>query len=393
MKITIGVFFGGRSVEHEISVISAIQAINAIDKQKYSVFPVYITKEGHWYTGDSLLEIDNYKNIDSLLNKSTKISISNHYDDFTVFEDRKKLFGRKQLAKIDVAIPILHGTYGEDGCLQGLFEMKGLPYAGCNVLASANGMDKIAMKMILKESALPVVDYIWFYFNEWISEPIKVKRKVVGLGFPVIVKPANLGSSVGISKAENESELEEAIEYAGSFTDRILIEQIVPNLREINCAVLGDYEEAIASPCEEPMRSGSFLSYADKYVSNGAKNEGKGGMTNLKRKLPAEIRDELAIKIQDLAVKTFRVLNCAGTSRIDFLLDNETNQVYVNEINTIPGSLSFYLWEAGGIKFQQLMTRLVEIALKQYREKNKLIVNYQTNIFNIKTDSIKLGKG
>ncbi len=395
MKANIGVFFGGRSVEHEISVISALQTIQAIDRNRYEVTPIYISKSGHWYTGDLLLEVDNYRNLETLLKDSTKIVMSPNFEEYTFVESNAKgLFKKPLKGKIDIAFPVLHGSFGEDGAIQGLFELMGIPYVGCNVLSSAVGMDKIMMKMVLKESAIPVVDYVWFYSKNWQQDTDKHIQKVEAkLGYPVIVKPANLGSSVGIKKANNREELEEAVDYASSFAHKLLVERTIVDLKEINCSVLGNYESAIASTCEEPLMSGEILSYQDKYVSKG----GSKGMTSTKRKLPAEIPAEMSDKIKQLAIDTFQTLGCAGVSRIDFLLDQATNDIYVNEINTIPGSLSFYLWEATDKNFNQLVNDLIDTAFKNYREKNNLTFSYdETNIFSMsgsgKGGGMKLSK-
>lgn len=393
MKANIGVFFGGRSVEHEISVISALQSIQAIDKTRYDVTPIYISKNGQWYTGDLLLEIDNYRNLDELLKNSTKIIFSPNFEEYSFVESGAKgLFKKPLKGKIDIAFPVLHGSFGEDGAIQGLFELMGIPYIGCDVLSSAIGMDKIMMKMVLKESGIPVVDYVWFYSKNWQQDTDSHIKKVEDtLGYPVIVKPANLGSSVGIKKASNRDELEEAIDYASGFAHKLLVERTIVDLKEINCSVLGNYENAIASTCEEPLMSGEILSYQDKYVSKG----GSKGMSSTKRKLPAEIPTETSDKIKKLAIETFQTLGCAGVSRIDFLLDQSTNGIYVNEINTIPGSLSFYLWEATDKNFNQLVNDLIDTAFKNYREKNNLTFSYdETNIFSMsgKGGGMKLSK-
>lgn len=389
MKIQIGVFFGGKSVEHEISVISALQTIAAIDKNKYEIVPVYISKSGEFYAGDQLLEVNNYKNINNLLRLCTKVRFSSNYGDSNLYNAQKGIFDKQIVTKIDVAFPVLHGTNGEDGTIQGLFELIGLPYVGCNVLGSAIGMDKIIMKMALRESGIPIVDYVWFYSKDWLKNKAEISAKINKLGFPVIVKPANLGSSVGISKAANEDELEDAISLASCFSNRIVIEQMVVNLREINCSVLGDYENAETSVCEEPVKQGDFLTYQDKYVNN-SKGGGSKGMTSTKRIIPAPISDEMTKAIQEYALQTFRVLGSAGVSRIDFMIDDNTKNIYVNEINTIPGSLSFYLWEATNKTFQELVSKLIDIALKAHREKNNLTLTYDSNIFDLKSGS-KIG--
>ncbi|ASU33515.1 D-alanine--D-alanine ligase family protein [Mucilaginibacter xinganensis] len=389
MKIRIGVIFGGRSVEHEISVISAQQAISAFDKNSYDITPIYITKTGKWYTGDALLNVDNYKNTDSLLAQCTEIYISPTFGDFTINAVQSSIWKSKEIAKIDIAFPIIHGTNCEDGSLQGLLELKGIPYVGCDVLSSAVGMDKIMMKMVLKESGLPVVDYTWFTDRSWHMDKQAIIEKINKIGFPVIVKPSNLGSSVGVSKAADEAQLIEAVELAGRFSSRILVERMVVDLKEINCSVLGDVANQNASVCEEPLGAGDILSYKDKYITKGSSSK---GMTSTKRQIPANIPKEQAMLIQDLAKETFRTLSCSGVSRIDFLVDKKDNKVYVNEINTIPGSLSFYLWEATDKNFGQLLKTLIDVALKRQRERDNLVVSYGENIFNMSAGLSKSGK-
>ena len=390
MKINIGVFFGGQSVEHEISVISALQAIKAFDTEKYEIIPIYISKSGVWYSGEELLNIENFKNISNLLEKSEEIYFTPEHNDFTLYSKSKSFWKqKKKLRKLDIAFPILHGTNGEDGALQGIFELKGIPYVGCDVLASAIGMDKIIMKMILKESNIQITDYVWFTDKEWHNNNKEILSKIDKIGYPTIVKPSNLGSSVGISKVNNPDELSDAIDHAGSFSNRLLVEKLVPNLKEINCSVLGDNEEQTISVLEEPVGGKDILSYEDKYMSKGSSSK---GMSGTKRIIPANISDELTKEIQELARQTFKVLSSSGVARIDFLIDNETKQVYVNEINTIPGSLSFYLWEATDMKYKELLDNLIQLALKRQREKQNLMQSYEQNIFNIDMNSLKQGK-
>ena len=385
MKINIGVFFGGRSVEHEVSIISALQAIHAIDSNKYNVIPVYISKEGIFYTGEALLEIQNYEDMKTLLSRAKRISIVKDLKETLIFEYPPGIFRNTALHRLDLAIPVVHGTNVEDGTLQGYLESIDIPYAGPDVLSSAIGMDKIIFKKVLKESGLPVLDYVWFYTKDWLKDSEAIYKKVEAqLKYPLIVKPANLGSSVGITPANNRTELEEAIELAGNFSKKILIEEMIVNLREINCSVLGDYEKTRASVCEEPVSSVDILSYQDKYMGNSGK-----GMGGSLRRLPADIPAEMSNLIQDLAVKTFQTLGCDGVSRIDFLIETEKNEVYVNEINTIPGSLSFYLWEASGLSFSDLMEELIQLALKKQREREQLIFSYETNILSMHSKGSK----
>ena len=382
MKINVGVFFGGRSVEHEISVISALQAINAFNKDKYAITPVYISKQGKWYTGNDLFEVDNYRDLDGLLKRCTPVYLMPEYGNNKLYKEKKSLFGNNVAAELDVVFPVLHGTNGEDGIFQGMIELTGIPYVGCNPLASVNGMDKITMKMILKESDIPVVDYVWFTDKQWFAQREQWVDDIENrIGYPVIVKPGNLGSSVGISRASDRQELTGAIDFAVKFTTRIIVEKMVVDLKEINCSVLGSSDKNETSVCEEPVKSGDFLSYEDKYLGGGKSSK---GMQSTQRRIPADLPVEVSDKIRHYASETFRVLSCEGVSRVDFMIDGRTNEIYVNEINTIPGSLSFYLWEATGIPFDELMEKLVDQALKRSRESAMKTVSYDQNIFNMK---------
>lgn len=385
MKIKIGVFFGGRSVEHEVSVISAIQAINNLNKEKYEVVPVYITKKGVWYTGEELLDIDKYKDIEKLLANCKKLTIENNGEEKILVKYPLSKFGNNVIGNIDVAFPIMHGTNGEDGSLQGYFESICIPYVGCDVLSSAIGMDKIVQKKLLKDAGVPVVNATWFYSVEWLKNREELIKKVeTEFKYPLIVKPTNTGSSVGVKKVDNREELEEAVDLARSFTNKIMVEDMVVNLREINCSVLGDYENAMPSVCEEPVSSKDILTYQDKYMSSGSKSAGGSkGMSGASRQIPAKISEEMTKKIQDLAVKSFLTVGCSGVVRIDFLIDKDTDMVYVNELNTIPGSLSFYLWEPTGKKYTELLEDLIKLALKKYREKEDLMFTFDSNILSM----------
>lgn len=381
MKTNIAVFFGGRSVEHEISVISALQAINAFDKEKYNIIPVYISKQGRWYTGNNLLELGNYRDMKVLTDNATEVYMRPEYGDYNLYKAQGNIFSKKTpvLAELHAVIPVLHGTNGEDGVFEGLLETIGIPFAGCNTLSSANGMDKITMKMILRECGVPVVDYVWFTDREWIGNKQAIVERVESkLTYPVIVKPANLGSSVGIKKAANREELIEAIDNAEKFSQRIIVEHLIGKLKEINCSVLGTADENQASVCEEPIKTGDFLSYEDKYMGGSKTN---AGMQSSDKRIPAELPEETSERIRQMARDTFRVLSCHGVSRVDVMIDEENGNIYVNEINTIPGSLSFYLWEATGISFMQLMDKLVQLALKRKRETDRKTFTYDQNIF------------
>lgn len=383
MKTNVAVFFGGRSVEHEISVISALQAINALDKEKYNIIPVYISKQGRWYTGDNLLEIRNYRDMKKVVEDAVEVFMRPEYGDYNLYKASTGMFSKRNpvVAELHVVIPVLHGTNGEDGIFEGVLETIGIPYAGCNTLSSANGMDKITMKMILRESGIPVVDYVWFTDRQWLSSKDSIIDRVESkLGYPVIVKPANLGSSVGIGKASDRQELIAKIDNAEKFSQRIIVEHMIEQLKEINCSVLGDADEHESSVCEEPVKTGDILSYEDKYMG-GSKTT--SGMQASDRRVPADLPEDMSEEIRRMAGETFRVLSCHGVSRVDVMVDEKDNRVYVNEINTIPGSLSFYLWEATGVAFPQLMDRLVQLALKRKRAIDRKTFTYDQNIFSL----------
>ncbi|MDR1670904.1 MAG: D-alanine--D-alanine ligase [Alistipes sp.] len=413
MKTTIGVFFGGRSVEHEISVISALQAIAALDAARYDVVPVYITKSGRWLTGPALLDTAAYRDMTALEKRATEVYMKPAFGSHALL--RRGGLKERTVATLDVALPVLHGTNGEDGTFQGFLELIGIPYAGCGVLASAVGMDKITAKMMLRESGLPVIDYVWFTDRQWSRERDALIARIEGeLTYPVIVKPANLGSSVGISRARDREELIRAVGEATGYSSRMIVERMIEPLREINCSVLGSPDNHRTSVCEEPVHSDEILSYADKYMSGGAKGGAKGsakggakgnspraaaktapsgaktvsgGMSSTKRRIPADLPEALSTEIRHLASETFRTLGCDGIARVDFILDGghsgteNSPKVYVNEINTIPGSLSFYLWEATGLDFGDLMDTLISGALKRTRDKSNKTLTYSANIF------------
>ena len=389
-KINVGVIFGGRSVENEISVLTAIQAMEAIDTTKYDITPIYISKQGVWYTGEALRKSENYRDMEALYARCEAVYLRPIYGDNHLYKVKRPLFGSDVAAVLDVILPALHGTNCEDGSFQGAIEMTGIPYAGCNVLASANGMDKITMKMILAESGIPVIEYAWFSDKEWFdNQEGVVERTEKKLHYPMIVKPADSGSSVGITAVHNREEFIEAVDNAVSYSKRIIVERLVEQLKEINCSVLGNYYECEASVCEAPIRSGEILSYADKYLGGGAKGGAKGGgvkqsqgMRSTVREIPANLPDDVTTFIRSTAVATFKALACDGVSRIDFMIDEATGKIFVNEINTIPGSLSFYLWEATGVSFNELVERLIAIAFERKRDSSFKTTSYKENIFN-----------
>lgn len=393
MKIKLAVMFGGRSVEHEISVISAIQAIGAVNKEKYEVIPIYITKNNEMYVGEHIGDIEAYKNISKLLSESTRVNLISDGGRALIVKYPHKAFSRDVIDYIDIAFPVVHGTNVEDGTLQGYLKMLNLPYVGCDVLSSAVGMDKYVMKTVLKDNGIPVLDCVCLNSKDFDDEPEKIIEKIESrFSYPVIVKPINLGSSIGISKARDTDSLETALANAFDFADRVLVEPAIENLREINCSVLGDRTSARASVCEEPLNATDILSYEDKYIGNSSKS-GSKGMASTSRQIPADIPKETEDEIRTMAVEAFKVLGCSGVSRIDFMIDTKENKVWLNEINTIPGSLSFYLWEPAGVDYTELIDEMISLALKREREQESITYSFDTNVLSgIKLGGKKTGK-
>ncbi|MBO5090320.1 MAG: D-alanine--D-alanine ligase [Clostridia bacterium] len=394
MKTNVAVFYGCRSVEHEVSIISAVQAMRAIDRDKYAVTPVYVTKNGEMYTGDSLFTIEEYRNLPELLKKSKKVYFVREGDNVLMRDIEKKPFKKDVATVIDVAFPVVHGTNCEDGTIQGFFEYLNLPYVGCDIISSAVGMDKAVFKDVLKNAGLPTLDCITFRAREYVAEKEAICKKIAKeVGFPLIVKPVNLGSSVGITKVNTENELDSAIMLAISFADKVLVEKAITSLREINCSVLGNADECEASVCEEPFMNDEILSYEDKYMGN-SKNGGQSkGMASLGRKIPADLSEEKSNEIRALACKIFKAIGANGVVRIDFMIDTSTDTVYANEINTIPGSLAFYLWEATGVKYTELINRMIDLAFRRQRGRENITYTIDTNILSGVSFGTKGAKG
>lgn len=381
MKTKVAMMFGGKSVEHEVSVISGIQAILSMDTDKYDVIPVYITKNNEMYVGDDIGKIECYKDIDGLLKRSQRVIMINEGEKVSLVSYPLKKFGKNTEIDIDIAFPVVHGTNVEDGAFQGYLKTLGIPFVGCDVTASAVGMDKYIMKMVLKENGVPVLDAKVYTLSDYAQMETLLDNVEKTFGYPVIVKPVNLGSSVGISVAKDRLELSNSVDDAFRYASKILVEHAITNLREINCSVLGDENEAEASECEEPLHTKDILSYEDKYVSN-AKGGGAKGMASVSRKIPADLTPEKREEVRELAVRSFKTLGCNGVSRIDFMIDEDTGKLYFNEINTIPGSLSFYLWEPVGVPYKELLDRMIQLSLKRVRTEESLTFTFDTNILN-----------
>ena len=373
MKIKVGILFGGVSVEHEVSIISALQAIKNMDLNKYEIIPIYIDKKGVWHTGEILKDINIYKDMDELKRFTNECILVNKENKF--YLQTTGLFKRYKY-EIDIIFPIVHGTNVEDGKLQGYLETINVPYVGSDVLASALGQDKVAQKAIYEVNKLPILPYIWFYDYEYNNDSEEYLKKINQLGYPVIVKPANLGSSIGIAVAKNEDELQKAIKEAINYDKKILVEKCLTDLKEVNISVLGNYQSIDTSLIEEVNNSHHILTFDDKYL-NGNKTKGMSGSS---RKIPADISKKMQEEIVDIAKKAFLALGNSGVVRIDFLIDNETKKVYINEINTCPGSLSFYLWEPSNKKYSELLDELIKIGIRNYQYKQKKINSFDSNI-------------
>ncbi len=381
MRIKVGVIFGGETVEHEISVITAVQAMEHMNKEVYDIIPIYISKDRIWYTGDMLKDIEVYRDFNELKKYAKQVVLTKTKEGF--FLQKTTGLFRKNVTDIDVAFPIVHGNNAEDGTLQGYLDSVGIPYVGSRVLGSALGQDKVVMKQVFESAGLPIVDYVWFYDNEYTNDPEAIFAKVKKLGYPVIVKPATLGSSVGITFVKNEEELGEAIETAINYDVKIIVEAAVQNLVEVNCSVFGNYANQETSVIEEVTSDEDFLTYADKYVG-GSKGKLKGGsskgMASASRIIPARISDELKKQVEETSIKVFKLLNLGGVCRIDYLIDKKTNKLYINEPNTIPGSLSFYLWEPAGKKYQDLLDDMITMAIRDYKNRAKKTYSFESNI-------------
>ncbi|SFU98938.1 D-alanine--D-alanine ligase family protein [Alicyclobacillus macrosporangiidus] len=396
---TIAVIFGGRSVEHEVSVVTGLQVMENLDPQRFTPLPVYITKDGVWYSHPEFTKVESFRKdrLDSTLRAAYRVHWEPVPGNVLRLESQEPAERRGWFAKaktpevqevrVDAVIPALHGTYGEDGALQGFLELTGVPYTSAGVVGSAVGMDKIVMKSVFRGCGIPVVPYEWFTREAWERDPdAVVARLEANLSYPMFVKPCNLGSSVGISRAENEAELRQAIEIAQHYDTRILVEQGVERPIEVNVSVIGDETASRASLCERPLSWEKFLTYDDKYI-RGNFNKGTGAS----REIPARLPDEVTERVQALAQQAFHAVQARGVVRVDFLL-TEDHQIFVNEINTIPGSLAFYLWEPAGMPYKQLLTELIDIAKREADRKRRNITSFDSDLLEKFQRGSKLGK-
>ena len=382
MKKQIGVIFGSRSCEREVSIISAIQLMRHADREKYDVVPVYIDEHGGWYTGDMLTDINSYKPFNPQMSGIVKVfpDLSSGSGALLTVHKGGGLFAKEKIeiaARVDVYVVVMHGLNGEDGTLQGLLELANVPYTSTGVAGSAVGMDKIMMKQFFKGAGLPVLPGVWFTRGAFESDREAVLDEVEKqIGFPVFVKPSNLGSSIGVSRADDREGLADSLELAFEYDRRVLVEKGLNKPVELNCSVLGYDGEVEASPIEMPISNDVFLDFRDKYLASG----GSKGMASLHRVLPAPIEDELRDGIQEMSKKIFRLLDCKGVVRIDYMYDRDGGKTWITEINTIPGSLAFYLWENAGLSYAKLIDRMVGYAEKAHADRNRANYAYSSDI-------------
>ncbi len=379
MRVNVGVIFGGKSVEHEISIISAVEAMGYMDENKYNIIPIYIDKNNVWYTGYHFRDIINYRDMSLVKRYATRVSLvkTNH-----CFALQTMGIIKRNIKQIDVVLPICHGSYVEDGCLQGYLDMLGIPYAGSSVLASAIGQDKVIMKQILEQNNIPVPKYIWFYGYEYIKNKKAVIAKIADLKYPLYVKPASLGSSIGITKVLNEDGLNTAIKEAMKFDKKIIVEECIKNTKEVNVSVLGNYEDCEASDIEELNISDEFFSFKEKYIENYSK------ILKKNKKAKPLLSKEMMEDIKKYAIATFKALTASGVARVDFLIDEKSQKIYVSEINTIPGSLSAYLWLAKKKNQEELILDLLNLAFKEKKDEKELTYAFEGNLLE-KFDSLK----
>ena len=381
----VGVIFGGESVEHEVSVITAVQAMGFMDKSKYEVVPIYIGKDRNWYTGDALLDMNNYKDMNHIGFVATEVTLTRKDDNF-ILQKKNGLF-KGTVDTIDVAFPIVHGKGVEDGSLSGYLETLGIPYVGPSMLGASLGQDKVVQKQVMEACGVPIVKYTWFYDYEYLNDEEKVLNDVHKLGFPVVVKPARLGSSVGINVAKNDDELKEAIEEAISYDQKICVEEMVENLQELDCAVLGTPENMECSLIGEMKFDDEIFTFEDKYLgSSGGKKGAKSGpktggqITTGGFKIPADIPKDIEESIYENAKKAYRALDLSGVTRFDFLVDKKAKKVYVNEPNTIPGCLAFFFYTPKGKDYTTLLDELITTAIKSYKDSKKKITSFESNV-------------
>lgn len=394
MKTNLGVIFGSRTCEHDVSIITGLQAAMAADPVQYDVTRIYISREGDWFIGEKLSDMTFFLNFDPA--QATHVLPVGEKGKLLLLEyptEKKKLFGggRSVLATIDVVLPAMHGLNGEDGTLQGMLDLMNVPYTSSGVMGSAVGMDKITMKRVFRGCGFPVLPDTWAERAEWEkNRDIVISRAEREVGYPMFVKPANLGSSIGISRADNREGFVKAMEVAVSYDRRVLIEKGLTEIDEVNCAAYGYADEVHVSETEMPVRwdDKELLDFSEKYL----RGQGGKGMSSLKRQIPAPVGADKIGEIRRITAEVFRELDCRGVVRIDYMIDKTEDKLYLGEINIIPGSLAFYLWEPLGVSFKQLIDEMVQNALKAWADKNKSVFSYNSNILSAVRNGAKAAK-
>lgn len=382
--LKVGIIFGGESVEHEVSIITAVQAMSYLDSDKYRAIPIYIGKDRNWYTGECLKSMETYKDLQAIPNMTKEVTLTKKDGEF-ILQKKRGLF-KGTYETIDIAFPIVHGKGVEDGSLAGYLETLGIPFVGPNTLSAALGQDKIIQKEVMRSEGVNVVDYIWFYDHEYKENEDNILAKVKKLGYPVIVKPARLGSSVGIEIAKSEKEIKKVIEEAINYDEKIIVEKVIENLQEVDCAVVGSSKSVECSLVGEFYTDNNFLTFEDKYLVEGGKKSGKmpaktgGKMMTSGFKIPADISKDIEEKIYDYSKKAFRALNLSGVTRFDFLVNKKTKEVYVNEPNTIPGCLAFFFFTPKGKKYPKLLDEMITTAIKEYKSSLKKTTSFDSNV-------------
>ncbi len=376
-KKIIGVVFGGRSVEHDVSIITAHNPIidSLLATKKYEVVPIYIGKDGSWYSDPLMNDINFFRtDLEEKLSKLKKINL-NLNDGLELIIPTT--FG-SQKTKIDVVFPAMHGTYGEDGSLMGLLRMANVPFVGCDIFASAVAMDKILTKQVLRAEGLPTVKDVWFMKKDFESKREKYLEQIKTLQYPLFIKPVHLGSSIGISKAKNEAELINAIEVALHYDDKVLVEEGVENLIEVTLPIMGNDNPVVAG-IERPLNKGEFFDYTEKYMKGGKKT---GGVNSEYSEIPANIATELSAKVKELGLATYKTLGCSGIARVDFLIDRKTAEVFINEVNTLPGSLYQHNWKKMGVSNIDLVEKLLAFAEERFIKGSKTDFAFSSDILN-----------
>ncbi len=374
----IGVFFGSGSVEHDISIITAQLIIGGLKGLNYQVTPVYITKSGKWMLGEELGDLKMFA--DPAKKVEDQIAYQEYYLDMQetigkmVFK-KKGLMGKT--ITIDLAFPALHGTYGEDGSIQGLFEMFGIPYVGCGVPASAISMDKALTKIMMRDINIPTTKFEYFYKTDWEQDKANIiNYKIRNLKFPLMAKPAHLGSSIGIGKAQNQKELEQKIEVALYYDSKVVVEEMVLGLMDVTCCVIGN-ESPLSSELQESLYALDLFSFEDKYLKDGGAQTGKSQRSVV---IPARLSKEITSEIKNIAVKVYKLLECSGIARVDFLVERGTNKFYANEVNPLPGTLYHHLWQASGMELPELLQNLLTFAKEKYEQKKQVNYTFESSV-------------